>query len=164
MSIPRSAIASMARGFTDVFSVPALAASKRSPASVRSSPSAIWLRAELCVQRNRTRGRDTSGVLGGVEQPFDDHAVAPLPVELAVAAVHADDTEPAPLVQREARSVLREDPRHDLPEAALRVSAAERLERGAARPGAARGPRDVHRVLGHAGVGRTAAVGAGARP
>ncbi len=45
----------MPSGRTWVASVPAENASNRSPASARSSPSAIWLRAELWVHRNRTR-------------------------------------------------------------------------------------------------------------
>src|SRR5437870_13868504 len=53
--MPTSAIARMASGCMRVASVPALATSKRSPASERSSPSAIWLRAELWVHRNSTR-------------------------------------------------------------------------------------------------------------
>ena len=57
MSTPASAIARIASGCTRVASVPALAASKRSPARARSQPSAIWLRAELCVQRKSTRRR-----------------------------------------------------------------------------------------------------------
>src|SRR5919112_3560504 len=57
MSMPISSIALMARGLTRVASVPALIASKRSPARCLSSPSAIWLLAELWVQRNRTRAR-----------------------------------------------------------------------------------------------------------
>ena len=56
MSIPISAIASIAFGFTDLGSVPALITSKRSPPRGRSSPSAIWLRHELAVQRNNTSG------------------------------------------------------------------------------------------------------------
>lgn len=35
--------------------VPAEKAVYRSPANARNRPSAIWLRAELCVQRKRTR-------------------------------------------------------------------------------------------------------------
>ena len=35
--------------------VPALCTAKRSPASVRKKPSAIWERAELCEHRKRTR-------------------------------------------------------------------------------------------------------------
>src|ERR687894_571062 len=57
MSAPTWAIALMARGLTWVASVPALDASKRSPARCLSRPSAIWERAELCVQRNRTLAR-----------------------------------------------------------------------------------------------------------
>src|SRR3712207_971602 len=55
MSTPSSAIARIARGRTRVASVPALYASKRSPARWRSSPSAICERAELWVQRKSTR-------------------------------------------------------------------------------------------------------------
>src|SRR5215210_5357335 len=54
MSMPSSSIALTASGLTRVASVPALMASKRSPATCLSSPSAIWLLAELWVQRNRT--------------------------------------------------------------------------------------------------------------
>src|SRR5581483_11983175 len=59
MSIPSSAIARIASGRTRVASVPALNAWKRSPPRWRSRPSAIWLRAELWVQTNRTRLRSS---------------------------------------------------------------------------------------------------------
>src|SRR4028118_2186439 len=55
MSTPSSRIASIASGLTCVASVPALKGSKRSPARYPSSPSAIWDRAELWVQRKSTR-------------------------------------------------------------------------------------------------------------
>src|SRR5688572_14375795 len=55
MSMPRSAIALMASGWTRVASVPALSTSMRPPPAARSSPSAIWLRDELWVHRMRTR-------------------------------------------------------------------------------------------------------------
>src|SRR3954454_12064512 len=55
MSTSSSRIASIASGRTWVASVPAEYASKRSPPRWRSNPSAIWLRAELWVQRKRTR-------------------------------------------------------------------------------------------------------------
>src|SRR5688572_1553476 len=61
MSVFFSAIARIASGFTAVFSVPALPASKRSPAMARRNPSAIWLRAELWVHRKRTLGLVTGG-------------------------------------------------------------------------------------------------------
>src|SRR6266496_2213044 len=54
-SIPTSPMTRIASGWTRVASVPALAASNRSPPSARRKPSAIWLRAELCVQRKSTR-------------------------------------------------------------------------------------------------------------
>src|SRR5688572_7008951 len=44
----------MVCGWRPLGSVPALKTSKRSPARLRSRPSAIWLLAELPVQRNRT--------------------------------------------------------------------------------------------------------------
>jgi hypothetical protein len=47
----------MAGGRTWVASVPAEKGSKQSPARRRRKPSAIYLRAELCVHRNRTRWR-----------------------------------------------------------------------------------------------------------
>src|SRR5213593_4476999 len=55
--MPTSSITRMARGCTRLASVPALWTSRRSGARARSTPSAIWLRAELCVQRTRTRAR-----------------------------------------------------------------------------------------------------------
>src|SRR5215204_2000113 len=64
ISTPISSIARMARGLTWVASVPVLIASKRSPARCLSSPSAIWLLAELWVHRNRTLARSpTSAAL-----------------------------------------------------------------------------------------------------
>src|ERR1035441_6847561 len=56
MSRPISAMTAMASGRTWEGLVPAEKTSKRSPASWRSRPSAIWERAELPVQRMRTRG------------------------------------------------------------------------------------------------------------
>src|SRR4028118_1625127 len=65
MSTPSSRIASIASGLTCVASVPALKGSKRSPARYPSSPSAIWDRAELWVQRKSTRDLPpASGTLG----------------------------------------------------------------------------------------------------
>src|SRR5262245_494896 len=72
----------------------------------------------------------------GLEQPLHDHAVSPLPFELAVTLIDSDHPEPAPLVKLQARGVLREDARHDLPEPALGIGAAEGLQRGAPRPAA----------------------------
>src|SRR5262249_20344378 len=123
-----------------------------------------WLRAELCVQRNNTRRRATSGLRGGVEQPLHDHAVAPLAVELGVAVIDADHAEAATLGRGEGGRGLREDPRDDLPEAARGVRAAERLQRRAPGAGTARGTGDVHGVLGHTGVGGPAAVRPGSGP
>src|SRR3712207_299814 len=54
MSVPSSAMTMIASGLTLVASVPALYASKRSPARCLNSPSAIWLLAELWVHRKRT--------------------------------------------------------------------------------------------------------------
>src|SRR5438034_9574851 len=55
MSMPSSSIARIANGRTCIASVPAENASKRLPPSCRSRPSAIWLRAELCVHTKSTR-------------------------------------------------------------------------------------------------------------
>ncbi len=54
ISIPNSPITEIASGRIVDGSMPALSTSKFAPASWRSSPSAIWLRAELQVQRIRT--------------------------------------------------------------------------------------------------------------
>src|SRR5262245_27305082 len=71
MSTPRSAITRMASGWTEVFSVPALWASKRSTANERRNPSAIWLPAELCVQRKCTRGVSRSHLACSFERAND---------------------------------------------------------------------------------------------
>src|SRR5215217_6630050 len=92
MSMPISSIALMASGLTRVASVPALCDSKRSPARCLSSPSAIWLLAELWVHRNRTLARsptsaaltDHTPLLGTGEQAVGGLAEQPargLPVE-----------------------------------------------------------------------------------
>src|SRR5262252_3319700 len=162
--MPTSAMARMASGCTEVFSVPALPASKRSPAMERSHPSAIWLRAELCVQRNSTRDLLMSAFRRLVDQTFDNDAIPPLPLELAVAPIGADHSEAAPRMQSQACYVLREDPRHDLPEAALRVGAAQSLQGLPSRPRSTGCARHVHGVLGHAGVGGATAIGPGACP
>jgi hypothetical protein len=53
MSMPFSAMTAIANGWTDSFGcVPAL---KASMPIARAKPSAIWLRAELPVQTNKTR-------------------------------------------------------------------------------------------------------------
>src|SRR5215467_14725887 len=116
----------------------------------RSSPSAIWLRAELCVQRKSTRDLAMSVFRRLVDETFHDDAVPPLPLELAVPLIRADDPEAAPLVKGQAGRVLGEDARHDLPEPALRVGAAQRLQ-GFPSSSCSTGPaRHVHGVFGHA--------------
>src|SRR2546425_10008062 len=78
--------------------------------------------------------------------------------------VDADDAEAGALVQSEARDVLGKDPRHELPEAARRVLAAERVERDTPGPRAACGALHVDRMFRDARVRRAAAVGPGGRP
>src|SRR5712691_4032513 len=78
--------------------------------------------------------------------------------------VHADHPEAAPLVKSEARGVLREDARHDLPEAPFGVGAAERLQRFSPRSRPAGRPRHVHRMLGYSRVGGATAGGSRAPP
>src|SRR5215472_12725842 len=116
---------------------------------VRSSPSAIWLRAELCVQRKSTRDLAMSIFRLLVDQAFHDDAVPPLPLELAVPPIRADDPKAAPLVKGQAGRVLGENTRHDLPEAALGVGAAQRLQSLPSGSGSAGRARHVHGVLGH---------------
>src|SRR5215212_1335176 len=106
MSTPISSIALMASGLTCVASVPALMASKRSPAMCLSSPSAIWLLAELWVQRNSTLARSppsaastsSAALLGSGEQAvggFAQQLSCSLPVEGVEAPL------PAPLLAHE---------------------------------------------------------------
>src|SRR5215467_7194655 len=130
----------------------------------RSSPSAIWLRAELCVQRKSTRDLAMSVYRLRVDETFHDDAVPPLPLELAVPLIRADDPKAAPLVKGQAGRVLGENARHDLPEAALGVGAAQRLQGFSSSSGSAGRSRHVHGVLGHSGIGGATAVGSSARP
>src|SRR5437667_131613 len=83
--MPTSAIARMASGCTRVASVPALATSKRSPASERSSPSAIWLRAELWVHRNSTRCLFTSHLPCSLDRTSRSRAQCRPATEVVVA-------------------------------------------------------------------------------
>src|SRR3712207_6033272 len=71
MFTPTSSIARMARGLTRVACVPALCASKRSPARWRKSPSAICERAELWVHKNRTLARSLASAAAATQYaPF----------------------------------------------------------------------------------------------
>src|SRR5262249_39889833 len=83
--MPTSAIARMASGCTRVAFVPALATSKRSPASERSSPSAIWLRAELWVHRNSTRCLFTSHLPCSLDRTSRSRAQCRPATEVVVA-------------------------------------------------------------------------------
>src|SRR5215467_11049082 len=85
------------------------------------------------------------------EESFNDHAVPPLPFELAVTLIDAHHPEPAPFMQGHARDILREDSRHDLPEPALGIGPAEGLQRRTPRARPASGPGHIHRMLRHAG-------------
>src|SRR5216683_2887749 len=61
----------MASGRTWLGLVPALNTSKRSPASWRNRPSAIWLRAEFPVQRMRTRFLSGMSTIGFGERDYN---------------------------------------------------------------------------------------------
>src|ERR1700733_11101532 len=63
--MPSSRITATASGRTRLGCVPALLTSKRSPASWRNRPSAIWLRAEFPVQRMRMRFLASTRLLPG---------------------------------------------------------------------------------------------------
>src|SRR4029450_3188889 len=124
----------------------------------RSHPSAIWLRAELCVQRNSTRDLAKSASRWLVDQTLHDDAVAPLALELAVTVIRANDSEAAPLMKGQAGHVLRKDPRDDLPEPALRIGSTQRLQSFPSGSRSAGRARHVHGVLGHAGIRGATAV------
>src|SRR5215218_4463712 len=102
MSIPISPITSIACGLTRVASVPALVTSKLSPARYRSSPSAIWERAELWVHRNSTLRR-VSALCSTIIPPGDVEVTRDPGEEasrrLAVERVEAPP--PAPLLAHE---------------------------------------------------------------
>src|SRR5215207_7834827 len=111
MSMPISRIASTASGRTRLGFTPALSTSKRPPPSWRSSPSAIWLLAELPVQRMSTRFfsaiftlhgifsvHDLDGA-GGVVYDVVGDAAFEQPPQPGVAA-RADDDEVRPPLLR----------------------------------------------------------------
>src|SRR5215217_2427449 len=108
MSTPTSSIALIASGLTWVASVPALCASKRSPARWRSRPSAICERAELWVQRNSTLVRSPTSaavthrapLLGSREQEIRGLAES-FPGCLSIEGVEAPL--PAPLLADQPR-------------------------------------------------------------
>src|SRR5690242_19217743 len=63
MSIPTSAIAATAAGFScEAGSEPPEYATARPAARCSNQPSAIWLRPALCTQRNSTAGRRSGPV------------------------------------------------------------------------------------------------------
>src|SRR5262245_59332262 len=92
------------------------------------------------------------------EELFDDHAVAPLAVEPAMAPVHTDLAEAYLAAEGTAGGVLREDTRDELPNAASLALVAQSLRCGGTVAGAARFPRRVDRALAHAGVAGARAI------
>src|SRR5882724_12606645 len=118
------------------------------------------------ARRRSSRGRRITSARRRrlVKHPLDDHGIAPLAVELAVPPVDADDAELTGLVQPEARGVLREDTRDQLPEPARGVDVAEGVQRRAPGAGATRGAGHVDGVLGDPGVRRPGPVRARGRP
>ena len=86
---------------------------------------------------------DPQGACGLAEQPLDEHAVAPLAVELPVAALDPDLVEACRAVDGAARRVRGEDPRGELVVAGVGRRRAEALEQRPA--GAARRARRARR-------------------
>src|SRR3954453_1304392 len=82
------------------------------------------------------------------DQLLDDDAVAPLAVELPVAFVDSDLPESDGSHEREARRVVDEDPRHELPAAPRDPGVLERRERDPGHASTASGSCDVHGELG----------------
>src|SRR5215210_4789859 len=111
MSMPTSRIASPASCLTRAGLTPALSTWKRSPPSCRSSPSAIWLLAELPVQRMSARlfsdiflSRGIFGVhdldgAGGVIDHVLRDAPFEQPPQAGVAARAHDDEVGSPLLR-----------------------------------------------------------------
>src|SRR3954462_2870825 len=60
-----------------------------------------------------------------VQQPFDDHHVTPVAVELGMLPVRSHLAEAVAGAEGQRSPVLREDPRDQLPEAGLRASGQE---------------------------------------
>src|SRR3989442_13846947 len=108
--------------------------------------------------------REGERAASSVQQLLDDHAIAPVTGELAVPLVDADDAESTGLVQPEARGVLGEDARDELPEPARGVDVAERVQRRPPGPGAARAAGHVDRGLGDPRVRGPGPVRARRRP
>jgi len=81
-----------------------------------------------------------------------------------VAPVNANLAEAGGAAEREARDVLGEDPRDQLPEAARFGRPEQRFENDLAGPDAARFAIDVDRVFADAGVARPRAVETGRGP
>src|SRR5215211_4299229 len=94
-----------------------------------------------------SRFRRTALKPGLTEQQLDDHAVAPLAVELAVAAVEPDLAEAERPAEREARFVLGEDPAHELPVPAALALLDQRRERRPPQASSAVRARDIDREV-----------------
>src|SRR5438445_5530619 len=108
--------------------------------------------------------REGERAASSVQQLLDDHAIAPFAGELAVPLIDADDAESAGLVQPEARGVLGEDARDQLPEPARGVDVAERVQCRPPGPGAARAAGHGGRGLGDPRLGGPGPVRARRRP
>ena len=98
--MPRSAMARIASGWTDVFSVPGAVGLVPSPPAHGGSPRPSGYGPSCACRGTGRASWASSASAGSVQEPLDDDAVAPLAVELAVAPIDADHPEPAALVQR----------------------------------------------------------------
>ena len=83
------------------------------------------------------------------EQPFDDDAITPCTVELAVAAIDAHPPEATAFMEGQACGVLGKNARHELPESARGIRLTERLQGKPARTRAARSASNIHGVFRH---------------
>ena len=65
---------------------------------------------------------------GIAEEFLNDDTITPHPVDLAMSMIHADHPEAYLLMQPQTCRILREDPRHELPEPQVCVEVAETFE------------------------------------
>jgi hypothetical protein len=95
------------------------------------------------------------------DQAFDDHAVAPRPIELCVAAMHADLRKTEPLQQGTARDILGKDAARQLvePGSLRRCDQRDKNRAPGALPATIAG--DIDRELADARIARPRALGKG---
>ena len=93
-----------------------------------------------------------------IQQQFDNHAIAPHPIQLSVSAMRPDLIKPEPPQKRPACRIFRKHPAHELVQTLEAGGLDEGREDHPARSTPAMHPRHIHRELADAGISGPGAV------